>query len=68
MIIPVRCFSCGKEISSVWEKYVDLIKENKTENESLNELNMNRICCRRMFLGHVDIIGKILELDVMKEK
>ncbi|KCZ76645.1 hypothetical protein H311_02352, partial [Anncaliia algerae PRA109] len=30
MIIPVRCFSCGKEISSVWEKYVDLIKENKT--------------------------------------
>jgi DNA-directed RNA polymerase I, II, and III subunit RPABC5 len=55
MIIPVRCFSCAKEISSKWEKYQDLIKEGRTEAQALNEVGLKRYCCRRMFLGHVDI-------------
>jgi DNA-directed RNA polymerase I, II, and III subunit RPABC5 len=55
MIIPIRCFSCAKEISSKWEKYQDLIKGGKTEAEALNAVGLNRYCCRRMFLTHVDI-------------
>ncbi len=55
MIIPVRCFSCSKEISSKWEKYQLLIKQGSTEAEALNEVGLKRYCCRRMFLTHVDI-------------
>lgn len=68
MIIPVRCFTCGKEISSLWDRYVELIKEGNTENDSLNILGFKRLCCRRMYLGHVDVIGKLLESDIMKER
>jgi len=55
MIIPVRCFSCAKEISSKWEKYQQLIKDGHTEAKALDEVGLKRYCCRRMFLGHVDI-------------
>lgn len=67
MIIPIRCFTCGKEISSRWEPYLELLRTDKTEAEALDELGMTRICCRRMFLGHVDIVDKLLKFDVVKD-
>lgn len=67
MIIPIRCFTCGKEISSAWDSYVEAIKSNKSECDALDELGIKRICCRRMLLSHVDIIGKVLEFEVLKD-
>ncbi|AFM98399.1 putative DNA-directed RNA polymerase [Encephalitozoon hellem] len=67
MIIPIRCFTCGKEISSKWEPYLELLKTDKREAEALDELGMKRICCRRMFLGHVDIVDKLLKFDIVKD-
>lgn len=60
MIIPVRCFSCGKPIGSLWEKYQKLLEEGKTREEALNELNVKRFCCRGAIMSHVetiDIVG-----------
>jgi len=40
------------------DKVVYLTKEftdKKPEGEVLDELNMNKMCCRRHFLTHVDI-------------
>ena len=34
MIIPVRCFTCGKVISDKWEIYQNLVKKEK-KNEKL---------------------------------
>ena len=34
MLIPVRCFSCGKPISNQWQEYTKLLeKYNKNEKE-----------------------------------
>jgi DNA-directed RNA polymerase I, II, and III subunit RPABC5 len=83
MIIPVRCFSCGKVIANKWLTYNKLVEQydaengiynkndeskilnkdyvndpNKTETaekRALDEIGLHRYCCRRMFLGHVDI-------------
>ncbi len=55
MIIPIRCFSCGKIIGSKWEPYLEFIRNGRTEEESLNLLGLTRYCCRRMILTHVDI-------------
>lgn len=60
MIIPVRCFTCNKVIGSLWEPYQELNK-TMTNEEALDKLNLKRICCRRMFLSHVDLIDKIIE-------
>ena len=63
MIIPVRCFSCGKVIGNKYNTYKKLINEDNTSEEALIKLNFTRYCCRRMIIGHVDLIDKILQYD-----
>lgn len=55
MIIPMRCYSCNKPISHLWEKYQKLLTEGKTNIDALHIIGLNRYCCARMFLTHVDI-------------
>lgn len=31
MIIPVRCFTCGKVIGNKWETYLDLLQAEYSE-------------------------------------
>ncbi|KAH0859951.1 hypothetical protein HID58_088212, partial [Brassica napus] len=31
MIIPVRCFTCGKVIGNKWDTYLDLLQADYTE-------------------------------------
>ncbi len=50
-VIPVRCFSCGKILASKWEPYLSLLKEGKNEKEAMDELGIQRYCCRRMILS-----------------
>ncbi|KYM92569.1 DNA-directed RNA polymerases I, II, and III subunit RPABC5 [Atta colombica] len=52
MIIPVRCFTCGKVIGNKWEAYLGLLQAEYTEGDALDALGLKRYCCRRMLLGH----------------
>lgn len=69
MIIPVRCFTCGKIIGDVYEEYKKQYqdyeqalkngeKPKKTPKQMLDGLGVDRYCCRRMILTHVDLIGE----------
>lgn len=58
MEFPVRCFSCGSVIGHLYEQYKELSKSKNAE-DALDELNVTRYCCRRMFVSHVDIIGQV---------
>ena len=58
MIIPIRCFTCGKVCADKWESYIELLKKGSTEAEALDKLGFKRYCCRRMILTHVDIDQK----------
>jgi DNA-directed RNA polymerase I, II, and III subunit RPABC5 len=31
MIVPIRCFSCGKVTGDLWEKYMTILSEGKEE-------------------------------------
>ena len=67
MLIPVRCFTCGKVIGNKWEKYQELITEYE-EKDVLDMLGMNRYCCRRMLLTNVDLIDKLMKYNKYDEK
>ncbi len=58
MEFPVRCFSCGAVIGDLYENYKDLLK-NKSADVALDELGVERYCCRRMFVSHVEVIDTI---------
>ena len=59
MIIPVRCFSCGKLIAHYWHYYQELLLAGYTEEDALDALHFTRFCCRRMFLTHVDFMDSL---------
>jgi DNA-directed RNA polymerase I, II, and III subunit RPABC5 len=73
MIIPVKCFTCGKVLGNKYRYYLREVRKNKLDNKDnivyltknnvdktiegkiLDKLNLNKICCRRHILTHVDI-------------
>ena len=62
MIIPVRCFSCGKVIGDKWKPYVERVSKGESPKDVLDDLGLKRYCCRRMIISHVEIIDKLLTL------
>ncbi len=56
MIIPVRCFSCGKPIGHLWEEYKRRVEDGENSKKVLDELGLERYCCRSIFLGQTDLI------------
>ena len=59
MIIPIRCWSCGKPIGHLWEKYKDASQKGEDAKKTLDSLGIERYCCRSIFLGHVDLIDTV---------
>ncbi|RDX74585.1 DNA-directed RNA polymerase subunit 10-like protein, partial [Mucuna pruriens] len=53
MIIPVRCFTCGKVIGNKWDTYLDLLQADYSEGDALDALGLVRYCCRRMLMTHL---------------
>ena len=69
VIIPVRCFTCGKIIGDAYKEYEQRYAEYKklinsgekpkeTPKQILDDLGIDRYCCRRMILTHVELIGE----------
>jgi len=56
MIIPIRCFSCGKPIAHLWEEFKKRTEDGEDAGKILNELGLERYCCRAMFLGQEDTL------------
>ena len=54
MIIPVRCISCGKPISHLWKEFKERTANNENAGKVLDELGLDRYCCRAIFLGQED--------------
>ncbi|MEM4259935.1 MAG: DNA-directed RNA polymerase subunit N [Candidatus Woesearchaeota archaeon] len=59
MIIPIRCFSCGKPIAHLWEDFKKRVANGEEKKKILDELGLERYCCRGVFLGHVDLVDDI---------
>ena len=59
MYFPIRCFTCGAVIADKYEEYVKHTKEGKNPAKVLEEMEIERYCCRRMFLSHVEVMDKI---------
>lgn len=59
MIIPIRCMTCGKPIAHLWEEFKKRVQAGESKKKVLDDLGIERYCCRAVFLGHVDLIDLI---------
>ncbi len=49
-MIPVRCFTCGKVISTAWKEFKERRDAGEDPKQILDDLGLERYCCRRMLL------------------
>ena len=61
MIIPIRCFSCGKPVGHLYEEYKERIEKGESPKKILDSLGLERYCCRGVFLGQVDLLDSAAE-------
>lgn len=61
MIIPVRCFSCGKPVGHLYEQYKERLEKGEDRKKILDSLGLHKYCCRALFMGHVDLIDTVAE-------
>jgi DNA-directed RNA polymerase subunit N len=68
MIIPVRCFTCGKVVADKWEEFKKEVSKGENPAKVLDSMGIKRYCCRRMFLSHVELIDESLKFHVHGKK
>ena len=68
MIIPIRCFTCGKVTGNKWDAYQTLLKSGMSEADALDKLGLIRYCCRRILLTHVELIDKVMQYEIPEIK
>ena len=57
MLVPIRCFSCNKVIADKYEEWLTEINKHKKDNkEILDDLGLERYCCRRHMISTVDLM------------
>ncbi len=62
MIIPVRCFTCGKVIGHLYDQYKRRTQDmGESPKDVMDSLGLAKYCCRRVFLSHVDLIDEIID-------
>ncbi|MFC1454607.1 DNA-directed RNA polymerase subunit N [Candidatus Undinarchaeota archaeon] len=61
MIIPIRCYTCGKPIAHLWEDYRKRTEGGEEPKKVLDDLGLERYCCRRMLLSHINLIDEVIK-------
>ena len=60
MLVPVRCFTCGKLIANIYNENLTQLKQGEEPNKVMDSLNITRYCCRRMFVSSVETIYQVI--------
>jgi DNA-directed RNA polymerase subunit N len=59
MMVPVRCFTCGRVIGQHWDTFRERTAAGEPAGQVLDALDLPRYCCRRMLLTHVDLLDEV---------
>lgn len=65
MQIPVRCLSCGKVIGDKYEEFQERTEDGEDPQEVLDDLGIDKYCCRTIFVTHVDTIDEVAEHKIV---
>ncbi len=60
MIVPVRCFTCGKLVADKYNDFTQRVKNGEDPKKVLDSLGLKRYCCRRMIVTSMDVIDQLM--------
>ena len=60
MIIPVRCFTCGKLVADKYGEFTSRVKSGEEPGKVLDTLGLKRYCCRRMLISTMDVVDQLM--------
>ncbi len=55
MLIPIRCYTCGKPIGQLYETVLAESKGRTNAKAVLDRLGVDRPCCRAALISSVDL-------------
>ena len=56
-MLPVRCYTCNSVVAHMHDEYERrTAHQGEPAGEVLDALHVRRLCCRRMFLGYVNLL------------
>ncbi|NHJ46943.1 MAG: DNA-directed RNA polymerase subunit N [Asgard group archaeon] len=67
-MIPVRCFTCGKVVGDKYEEFERKVSAGEDPAQVLDELGLDKYCCRRMIISHSDLIDEFLQFEYPRKK
>jgi len=59
MMAPIRCPTCGKPIGHLCVEYTKRVKNGENPEKVLDDLGLDRYCCRTAVMTYVDLIDTI---------
>lgn len=54
-MFPIRCYTCNSTIAQKHPEYANMLSNNVHPLKAFQTLGIERMCCRRMFLGYVNL-------------
>lgn len=63
MLVPVRCFSCNKVVGGAYEEFVERQENGEDPAKVMDDLGIERYCCRKIYVSHLDLIDELLPYD-----
>jgi len=61
MIVPVRCFSCGKPLAGFYNEFKERTAKGEDAGKVLDEMKIKRYCCRKALLTAVDMVDEVMK-------
>ena len=55
-------------IAHVYEQYKQAVESGEDAQSTLENLGIERYCCRRMFVGHVDLLDEISPFSIARDQ
>jgi DNA-directed RNA polymerase subunit N len=67
MLIPVRCWSCGKVVAHLYDQFKNAVDTGDDPSKVLDDIGLERYCCRRMYVGHIELIDEVSPFSVARQ-
>ena len=63
MIVPIRCFSCGKPVAGVYSEFKERVEKGENAGKVLDDLKIKKYCCRKTLLTHAELVDDIMNFN-----